>query len=357
MKNYSELIKARFENITGVLTTVARGLIYFKTDGVQPDRPVIDDGTDVTQVMMEKHLAEARRTTKVQLDDTVTGNEVLGVLPVAKGGLGVIPLTGEAGKFIQVNGTETGYVLANTEKEVIVDTKAAIDALTRQQGLFYYATDEDAIYTDDGTNVNPLQVDLGEGYWFRETSVDVDADGVIAELAVTGLTIGKKYKVTVTARCKRQTTAQQEIQTITFSAVPDEGDWSIDIGGETANLMGWDATAADVEAQLEALPSIGAGNILVSGDFTTGFQITGNFAGFNDLAQATIPVNTLAFGGVGGVNEVQRVTFSGTPTSGSFTITFDGQTTAAIPYNATATQVKDALELLPNINGVTVTDI
>lgn len=48
-------------------------------------------------------------------------------------------------------------------------------------------------------------------------------------------------------------------------------------------------------------------------------------------------------------SEVQTVTVTGTPTGGTYTLTFSGQTTAGIPYNATAAQVKTALEGLSNI--------
>jgi hypothetical protein len=51
----------------------------------------------------------------------------------------------------------------------------------------------------------------------------------------------------------------------------------------------------------------------------------------------------------GGTNEVQTITVTGTPTGGSFTLTFNGQTTAAIAYNAAAAAVKTALEALTNI--------
>lgn len=44
-----------------------------------------------------------------------------------------------------------------------------------------------------------------------------------------------------------------------------------------------------------------------------------------------------------GTNEVQVVTISGSPTGGTFTLTFQGETTAAIAYNATAAAVKTAL--------------
>lgn len=52
---------------------------------------------------------------------------------------------------------------------------------------------------------------------------------------------------------------------------------------------------------------------------------------------------------VGGVSEVQTVTITGTPTGGTFTLTWNGQTTAAIAYNATAAAVQTALEALSNI--------
>lgn len=51
-----------------------------------------------------------------------------------------------------------------------------------------------------------------------------------------------------------------------------------------------------------------------------------------------------------GTNEVQRITITGTPTGGTFTLTFGGYTTAAIAYNASAANVVTALEALPNID-------
>lgn len=48
-------------------------------------------------------------------------------------------------------------------------------------------------------------------------------------------------------------------------------------------------------------------------------------------------------------NEVQTLTVTGAPAGGTFTITWSGQTTAAIAYNATAAVVQTALEALSNI--------
>lgn len=49
------------------------------------------------------------------------------------------------------------------------------------------------------------------------------------------------------------------------------------------------------------------------------------------------------------LNEVQTLTITGAPTGGSFTITYSGQTTAAIPFDATAAEIQAELELLSNV--------
>jgi hypothetical protein len=48
-------------------------------------------------------------------------------------------------------------------------------------------------------------------------------------------------------------------------------------------------------------------------------------------------------------NEVQRIAITGAPTGGGFTLTYDGETTATIAYNAAASAVQSALEALSNI--------
>jgi hypothetical protein len=50
-----------------------------------------------------------------------------------------------------------------------------------------------------------------------------------------------------------------------------------------------------------------------------------------------------------GANEAQTVTVTGSPTGGTFTLTYSGQTTAAIAYNASALVVQQRLFALSNI--------
>jgi len=63
---------------------------------------------------------------------------------------------------------------------------------------------------------------------------------------------------------------------------------------------------------------------------------------------ATINTTLVAAGG-NSFNETQVVTLPGSPSGGTFTLTFQGQTTAAIAYNASTASVASALEALSNI--------
>lgn len=57
----------------------------------------------------------------------------------------------------------------------------------------------------------------------------------------------------------------------------------------------------------------------------------------------------------GGTNEVQTITVTGVPTGGTFTLTYAGQTTGSIAYNAAATAVKTALAALSNLSASDIT--
>ncbi len=68
---------------------------------------------------------------------------------------------------------------------------------------------------------------------------------------------------------------------------------------------------------------------------------------------------TTAGAPVAGTDEVQTITIGGTPTSGTFTLTFEGHTTAPITWSSTnntlVANIDAALEALPNIGTSNVT--
>ncbi len=92
-------------------------------------------------------------------------------------------------------------------------------------------------------------------------------------------------------------------------------------------------------------------------------QFVGRFAGLavplmtgEGIFSSPDPTIThIQIGGLAAVNEVQRVELVGGPTGGTFTLTFRGQTTAIVAYNATAATVKAALDAISTIGTVTVT--
>lgn len=55
-----------------------------------------------------------------------------------------------------------------------------------------------------------------------------------------------------------------------------------------------------------------------------------------------------------GTAEVQTATITGGPAGGTFTLTYDGNTTSALAFNATGATVQTALRLLPGLSAVTV---
>src|SRR5690606_24726923 len=65
-------------------------------------------------------------------------------------------------------------------------------------------------------------------------------------------------------------------------------------------------------------------------------------------------IETITAGSVSGINEVQTVTLMTAPTGGTWTITFQGQTTGNLDHDADAATVKSELESLSNIDEVTV---
>lgn len=96
------------------------------------------------------------------------------------------------------------------------------------------------------------------------------------------------------------------------------------------------------------------GDITIDGENAITFSITGAATrGGNQWGVG--PYNVVRNNAT--TNEVQTITTTGTPTGGTFTLSYRGRQTAAIPYNASAAQVESALEALPGgvLTGTDVT--
>lgn len=143
------------------------------------------------------------------------------------------------------------------------------------------------------------------------------------------------------------------------------GTYTLAFGGAATGNIAFNATAATVQAALEGLATVGTNNVLVSGTTptTSGGTLTITFRnalGKQNVAAivpdatnltGTTPGAAITTGtaGSGTANEVQVVYASGTVSGGTFTITYSGQTTSALDYNATTAAVQTALEALSNL--------
>lgn len=161
--------------------------------------------------------------------------------------------------------------------------------------------------------------------------------------------------------------------------------WGQDViidGAPNANGTGFevcDVTAGNAAADCKAgIASVAIGGALNTPRGVAVNQATGHVyvtdGGFRRVQEFTATGQWVrAFGGdvvapggtgetflPGGVDERQRITLSdlimGVPSGGTFTLAFDGQTTGAIAWNASAATVDAALETLSNIGagGVSV---
>lgn len=82
---------------------------------------------------------------------------------------------------------------------------------------------------------------------------------------------------------------------------------------------------------------------------TTDYQV-GNRRWMRDLIGETPNITLdISLFTAANANEVQTIAISGSPTGGTFTVTYAGQTTAGIAYNASASAVQTALAALSTI--------
>lgn len=133
-----------------------------------------------------------------------------------------------------------------------------------------------------------------------------------------------------------------EVQIITVSPGSSNGQFQVNFNGQITGDIAWNAPAGTVQTALEALSNINPGDVVVTGE--DGGPWTVLFAG----ALANQDVGLLSI--VTERNEKQVITVAGAATGGTFTLGYNGQTTAPIQRYATGSTVRTALEALSTIN-------
>lgn len=102
--------------------------------------------------------------------------------------------------------------------------------------------------------------------------------------------------------------------------------------------------------RLPALKSSIVGQALF-GTISTSIPVGTVFSVSGDSSARFVTTSTVILGA--GTDEVQTITFSGTPTSGAFKLQFDGETTASINWDDAAGDIQTALNALAGLSAVT----
>lgn len=130
-----------------------------------------------------------------------------------------------------------------------------------------------------GMPVTAIRKGIVDGYDLSGLNYDADVylsttDGALSDSAVSA----------------------NEIQTVTISGSPTGGTFTLTLGAQTTGTIAYNASAATVEAALEALSTIGQGNVQVTG--SAGGPYTVEFVGA--LAKTNVAAMTASGAGLTG---------------------------------------------------------
>jgi trimeric autotransporter adhesin len=287
-----------------------------------------------------------------------------------------------------VNGSTMGVSVA-----VVQEGRAAVAAVPMRQqiaipksaaGTFTInvgnaVTSALSIGASAGTVQNAIEglstVGSGNATVTASTSADGNDDLYLVTFggALAGLTVATMIvKLTTTRPIIRTVqegsttgTPRNEIQTIDCNGVSGST-FTLTLDGQTTTAMttGSDLSSA-ITSALSALSNIDDATITVTKGtgqlYTVEFTYTegshaqsqmtaSNYSSSGSaLYDLTVTAPQAAAAAITALNEQQRVTLTGVPTGGTFTLTFAGQTTSALAFNASASTVQTQLRALSTI--------
>lgn len=106
--------------------------------------------------------------------------------------------------------------------------------------------------------------------------------------------------------------SQNAKRTLTIIGQPTSGAFTLEFGGDTSGSIAYNATASDVESELEALSSIGSGNVTVTGGPLPNSPVQIEFTGsLGSSSQGLLKPNWADLAGNGGIGIVISVDQAG----------------------------------------------
>ena len=299
-------------------------------------------GEDVPQIAAD--FGGLRKDASVTGRVTTLRNGKLKLPFTARSEIQAISHDGTSGSFtLTFNGRTTGSIAHNATASQV---KTALNGLSNVGGFLQVSVS----VSGAGTAAQPWTITFGK------------FDGNVSQITANFSNLGKSVSAAGSVNTLTEgSPSASESQRIFHDG--SLGSFTLTFDGQETDAIAHDATAADVEFALEALPNLG--DIAVTGEGTEvdpwGIefidqsgkdlpQITADFTNLSTLVGVTMETVTE---GSASESEVQRVFHGGS--AGSFTLTFDGRETDPIAHDASATDVEAALEALDNLTDVTVT--
>ncbi|QDT94158.1 hypothetical protein [Gimesia algae] len=171
---------------------------------------------------------------------------------------------------------------------------------------------------------------------FAQVDISDNGDG---SFTLESETPGMPYFVTILIG-----DGTNEKQLVTMQGTITGGTFTLTFNGQTTDPIAYDASAATVQTELEALSNIEVGDVDVTG--VDGGPWTIEFKG--NLADTDVSLLDYDDTLLEATNEQQTITLASC-SGGTFALTFDGQTTDPIAYNASAATIESELEALLGI--------
>jgi hypothetical protein len=209
---------------------------------------------------------------------------------------------------------------------------------------------------------------------FSDVVVTTDTDQTYLDFTTTSSDLDFELSILVN---DSPLAVANEVQQISILRATG-GTFTITYDGQTTSGIAYNADAATIQTALEALSNIAPGDatvalvssgvfsvtfagvyaginvplLTVSGTSLTGSTAVAEVTSVRNYSAGQSEIQTIVFSQTTTVapqNEKQTIKINNNPTSGTFTLTYSGQTTGNIAYNASNAAITTALEALSNI--------
>jgi len=324
------------------LVFVENGIAKVNVSEVNPETG------EIIEELVEETLFTSLRKSDGSLANITTETVVQGATPTNE--VQVLYHDGDTGSFtLSYGGLSTGLIFATA-------TAAEVEAALEQLPNLGNVT-----VTGKGTVARPWLIEFSD-------SGGLDVPEIVPDFSDLNRLIKASSRSRTTDDGGESIFKDDEEQSLSHNGTV--GTFTLNFRGQTTVELPASATAYQVVAALNALPAISSrgGVFIVGGNGSFGSpwklefdsnanesQIWINPRNLFREAPASGKVSTLTQGGSFSQNEVQRIFHDGT--SGEFVLTFSGQKTTPIAFNASASELEDALDALTSVGDVTVTGV